>query len=527
MASRTSMIGLIFLLTVSLNEALRILVFFPMASKSHSILGDGVVRNLLEAGHEVVHITSFPSGKPHPRLKEINVGDIGEKMREDSEKYDAFKLKNLVGKHHSMTNSLFVFYFAYDFHKQVYNHKAVSDFLSDPKEHFDTVIVEWFFSDYSAGLAPLFKCPLIWIGSTEAHWQVLRLIDEIPNPAYSVDLFSDNRAPLSLSERISEMWTLVEKYLIVNLILVPFEWLAYNSIFTPLAAKRGVTMPSYTEAVYNGSMLLLNSHPSIGTAFRLPQNAKYIAGYHIDPKVQALPKDLQKLMDGAKNGVIYFSMGSNLKSADMSDAMRDSLLEMFGKLEQTVLWKFETGLKKIPPNVHLLSWAPQQSIFSHPNLKLFISHGGQLSTTEAIHFGVPVIGIPVLGDQHFNMKAVEDKGFGIKVKLAEDMAGNLNIAIRKMLSNPSYKARAKQLSAWYHNRLKTPGEEMVHWIEYTVATDGAPHLKSPALHVPCYQKLHLDVIAILVIILTVLVTCVRRLYRWWKGSKVQNKKKTQ
>lgn len=44
---------------LTLNEALRILVCFPMPSKSHSILGFGVVDRLLEAGHEVENFLSF------------------------------------------------------------------------------------------------------------------------------------------------------------------------------------------------------------------------------------------------------------------------------------------------------------------------------------------------------------------------------------------------------------------------------------------------------------------------------------
>lgn len=67
-------------------------------------------------------------------------------------------------------------------------------------------------------------------------------------------------------------------------------------------------------------------------------------------------------MDEAKHGVIYFSMGSNLKSEDMSESMKKSLLAMFSKLKQTVIWKFESDLDKVPANVHLVKWAPQQSI---------------------------------------------------------------------------------------------------------------------------------------------------------------------
>lgn len=73
-------------------------------------------------------------------------------------------------------------------------------------------------------------------------------------------------------------------------------------------------------------------------------------------------QELQNLFEESKDGVIYFSMGSNLQSNDMTKDMKESLLEMFGTLKQTVLWKFEGDLENVPANVHLVKWAPQQSI---------------------------------------------------------------------------------------------------------------------------------------------------------------------
>lgn len=75
-------------------------------------------------------------------------------------------------------------------------------------------------------------------------------------------------------------------------------------------------------------------------------------------------QELKKIMDNAKNGVIYFSMGSNLKSKLMPDELKQNFLKMFGSLKQTVLWKFEDDLPNTPNNVHILKWAPQPSILS-------------------------------------------------------------------------------------------------------------------------------------------------------------------
>lgn len=70
-------------------------------------------------------------------------------------------------------------------------------------------------------------------------------------------------------------------------------------------------------------------------------------------------------MDDAKNGVIYFSLGSNVKSKNLPDYVRKALLRTLGKLNQTVIWKFEENLPDAPKNVHIVQWAPQQSILGN------------------------------------------------------------------------------------------------------------------------------------------------------------------
>ncbi|CAB3233304.1 unnamed protein product [Arctia plantaginis] len=379
-----------------------------MPSKSHSILGYGVVDRLLEAGHEVVHITSFPKKQKVPNLKEIDVSSVSKVYREEAEKSGAMKIKNIITKGNIGDSILFNF-FSFVIHKKILEDPNVVKLLSDPKEKFDAVILEWFFSELHAGIPHLFEVPMIWVVSTEPHWQPLRLMDQIPNPAYSVDLFTTSIPPLSFCERVDRLMRFMKRFFLLNLIEVPVESWVYDSIYSEIAAKRGVSIPSYSEAIYNGSLMFLNSHPSIAGAMPLPQNAINIAGYHIQEKIKPLPKNLQTIMDGAKNGVIYFSLGSNTKSDGMSEEMKQSLLKIFSKLDQTVIWKFESDMENPIPNVFLVKWAPQPSILAHPNLKLFITHGGQLSTTEAVHFGVPVVGIPVMADQHLNMASVESR----------------------------------------------------------------------------------------------------------------------
>lgn len=69
-----------------------------------------------------------------------------------------------------------------------------------------------------------------------------------------------------------------------------------------------------------------------------------------------------------------------------------------------------------------------------------------------------------------------------------------------MFDDFRYKLKAKELSAIYHDRVMKPGAEIPHWVEYVVRTRGAKHLRSPALSVSLYQRLYLDLLALLVLI---------------------------
>ena len=78
-------------------------------------------------------------------------------------------------------------------------------------------------------------------------------------------------------------------------------------------------------------------------------------------------------------------------------------------------------------------------IFSaHPNLKLFITHGGLLSTQETIHRGVPVVGIPILGDQWMNMARTEAMGVGKILRFKSITEESIFWTITEVLENPKY-----------------------------------------------------------------------------------------
>lgn len=56
-------------------------------------------------------------------------------------------------------------------------------------------------------------------------------------------------------------------------------------------------------------------------------------------------------------------------------------------------------------------------VSGHPNLKLFITQGGLQSTDEAISAGVPLIGIPLLADQWYNVQKYVRHHIGVQLDI--------------------------------------------------------------------------------------------------------------
>lgn len=73
-------------------------------------------------------------------------------------------------------------------------------------------------------------------------------------------------------------------------------------------------------------------------------------------------QDIQEFLDNAPQGVIYFSLGSNLQSDQLENSTLTELYSAFGTLKQKILWK-HTGSKTTEfKNIKFVKWVPQQAV---------------------------------------------------------------------------------------------------------------------------------------------------------------------
>lgn len=69
-------------------------------------------------------------------------------------------------------------------------------------------------------------------------------------------------------------------------------------------------------------------------------------------------------------------------------------------------------------------------------MKLFITHGGLLSSTEAVYRGVPILGIPFYADQHSNIATFVSAGYGQSLAFEDLTEETFTAKLQEVLSNP-------------------------------------------------------------------------------------------
>ncbi|XP_042223953.1 UDP-glycosyltransferase UGT5-like [Homarus americanus] len=156
--------------------------------------------------------------------------------------------------------------------------------------------------------------------------------------------------------------------------------------------------------------------------------------------------------------------------------------------------------------------APQQDILGHPRLRLFITHGGLLSTLESMYNGIPVLGMPVFADQETNMLNVERDGWGLVLLWAQLTPDALKTRIKDVMTNPRLKAEAQRRSVVMQDLPMSPAQVAVYWVEYVMRHHGAAHLRCPAGDLPWYKLYNVDVWASVTVVLLLLTYISLRLF---------------
>jgi MGT family glycosyltransferase len=147
-----------------------------------------------------------------------------------------------------------------------------------------------------------------------------------------------------------------------------------------------------------------------------------------------IPADLAA-RDGA---LIYFSLGS-LGSADV-ELMRRVIDALARTPHRYIVSKGPLHAEiELADNMWGAEFVPQTTII--PRCDLVITHGGNNTTTEAFHFGKPMIVLPLFWDQYDNAQRVDELGFGVRLDPYRCTDDEMHGAIERLLGDQDLRNR--------------------------------------------------------------------------------------
>src|SRR4051794_20655761 len=213
--------------------------------------------------------------------------------------------------------------------------------------------------------------------------------------------------------------------------------------FSEFCTERGAPALPDGEMIHSSDWLNLYLYPS-EVDYGRPQPLGP-TWHNLESSVRTTDADWQvppELADG-EGALIYVSLGS-LGSGDVP-LMKDLVAALAETPHRYVVSMGPQHSEyELASNMVGEEFLPQVSVL--PQVDLVITHGGNNTTTESLHFGKPMILLPIFWDQHDNAQRIDEMGFGIRLPTYSFGDGDLRAAIARLLSDSELGSRLAAVS---------------------------------------------------------------------------------
>src|SRR6478609_31192 len=153
-----------------------------------------------------------------------------------------------------------------------------------------------------------------------------------------------------------------------------------------------------------------------------------------------LPAEVADRPEGS--ALVYLSLGS-LGGADVELMQR--LVDVLGTTRHRYIVSKGPQADRISlaDNMVGAQMLPQTKVI--PQVDLVISHGGNNTVTETLHFGKPLIVLPLFWDQYENAQRIDELGFGIRLDTYSFADAELTAAVDKLLADTQLRSRLAEI----------------------------------------------------------------------------------
>nr|XP_055048398.1 UDP-glucuronosyltransferase 2B31-like [Misgurnus anguillicaudatus] len=346
--------------------------------------------------------------------------------------------------------------------------------------------------------------PAIGAGVLVAHRLGLPLVLNVRWTTYGEAHFDIAPSPLSyvpVTEfQLTDKMTFIQRVMnVVTYIIVLYQNSKYFAYpyeeFTKKYFGPGV---DFVYLLRNADIWLMRNDFTFEFPRPTMPNIIYMGGFQCKP-AKSLPADLEEFVQSSgEHGVIIMSLGTLI--AHLPQDVTNEIAVAFSQLPQKVIWRY-TGPQPatLGNNTLLVDWLPQNDLLGHPKTKVFVAHGGTNGIQEAIYHGVPIVGLPLIFDQHDNLFRMQARGTAKVLDFATlDRTVCLD-ALKEVLYDSSYRENMQRLSRLHRDQPMKPLDRAVFWIEFVMRNGGAAHLRTQSFRMSWIAYHSIDVILTLIV----------------------------
>ncbi|XP_068228236.1 UDP-glycosyltransferase UGT5-like [Palaemon carinicauda] len=492
---------------LSFCDCSKVLMILPLGSASHKNIVTPLAESLGQRGHQVT-VASLHAGSANASrsFTDLVAADAWNSIKKVTGEFDVFKMREASGGKNVNSQVM----------KKVLHHlpEYCDAFLRDPgmqdawRTKPDLILLPAFMNECGLALVHKFKVPFMYVTTSGLTPWTADLLGNPEHPAYVPNQYLPYGDHMNLWERtLNTIARFISPYLRNRLVLSRLDGVVQRFLKDPFV--------SLSEVEKNVSLVLVNSHYSLGYPRPLLPNVVEVGGMHCRNPRPIQDAELKHFLDSSPVPVVFFSLGSSIRSDQLPADLRNALVSAFARLPYRILWKWEGApIAGLSANVLTRAWLPQQDVLGHEKVRAFLTHGGLLSMQEAIYHNVPMVGIPLMSDQHLNVRQVVNLGIGRELTLDTMNSHSIMEAITAVIENQSYRDQVKIRSSLLKDQETSSLDRAVYWTEHVLRHGGAQHLRSAAANMSIHQYMMIDVIAVLTLAAVVLLFCLKWLLKF-------------
>jgi len=244
--------------------------------------------------------------------------------------------------------------------------------------------------------------------------------------------------PERLFKRGTPLWNTLDRFnLTLEMLVFDNAATVFKKLTRQFELPRRVTA---TNCLAGNDLTLLADIPEYFPTRALPDNYHYIG-----PLTWQSPLAPPGWWPPKKRGerLVYFTMGTTWMGGSF-----EALYERLRKEGITAIIATggqAAGLETIEGEIYVEEFVDGDLVMEACDL--VVCHGGNGTIYQALQHGKPIVGIPTIPDQQFNMRRVKALGVGetLSIKEFADHPERLFSLARQVAGNPDYRRNAQRL----------------------------------------------------------------------------------